>query len=145
MKKNQPNWVERRAACHADTVFEQLCERVKADVEEIQKLPADKRGGYDFFIPDDNTTWMLRMEARPPGGGMETVICFQRHKHSFQQQPDSITIETLFPPQRSEKVKLTLRWNPRRLSCALFFSGEERAVEIWEVSQQVLGALLPNP
>ena len=137
-ERDRPNWVALRSATDVDDVFKELCAEVKADVEEIKKLPPKRSGRYRFSTEEG--MGMFRVEATPYSGAPPTVVVFQQ-----EGERPYISIETSFPPPRENQRRLlTSKWNPEKLLRAIVFVGEEEtALELWQVSQRVLEPLLP--
>ena len=126
-----PNWVAERAKCNLDLKFEALCQVVRRDVDEMNKLPCKIRRGYKFVI-DEN------------GEGTEPLFQVFRYpeeengpvRATFERSINSIRINSI---QESGYTDLLVRptWNKQALTCKLNIGG--KSFETWEVSQKALG------
>ncbi len=134
-EQDPENWIERRAACNVKAVFAELCQRLAADVENMDRryrvdpeVNRDKVFGFEQKTPQRAVVWGQSVS------GMTEVV-FQ-----VDRQHDQITIDGPSRPGTGVSHQVTCRWNADTASRALFLN-EEKPVEIWEISEQALSPL----
>ena len=127
-----PNWVAARADCKVDLLFEAICQVVNRDVEEVNRLSSDMRGGYIFSADDngDGTRPLLRVYR-----ASETAPDDRRGIATFEQTRWDIRI-------RSSQAKgglVATPWADEAGTCWLSVDGTR--YRVWELSREVLSPL----
>ena len=124
------NWVAKRAACNPDLTFLSLLEVVQRDVEEINKVAADKRFGYCFKVEQNNQGMKPRfavIREHPNYAGTQGVI--------FEKCLTAIKV-TL---QDKSTFQVAPVWNGPASICELAIDGQ--VYEAWQVSERTLDRL----
>ncbi|MDE0372297.1 MAG: hypothetical protein OXI73_07120 [Rhodospirillales bacterium] len=117
------NWVKARGSCTIRSTFKALRERVKADVDEFNRLEEADRGcifaaderGRDFF------------SVRSTGNG---AVRFQANH----------TCIAVAGTAQDNGFSVTLRWDDESDTCHLLVDGQP--LELWQISKRALTPLL---
>ena len=127
-----PNWVAARADCKVDLLFEALCQIVKRDVSEVNKLSSDMRGGYifDASLNGDGTKPLLRVYR-----ASETAPDDPRSVVTFEQTRWDIRIQS----RRAKEGIVATPWVDEAGTCLLSVDGTR--YRVWELSREVLSPL----
>ena len=128
----QKKWVELRAACTRQGVFDQLVDVIKCDIKQFNSLDPDKRGSVTF----DHT----RKDRTTIGIGLKSsrgVLCGKEDDYVWLKA--TVTVIEVY---RKEAVAFEIdqRWNEETLTCDLLIGDE--CYSIWQISQKAIGDLL---
>ena len=131
-----PNWVAERAKCNLETTFEALCQIVKRDVDEMNKLSVKRRGGHAFRFDEcaQGTEPFMRVRRFPEGDPDSESA----HWITFRLTINAIIVEPMIAPQKT-RYEVVPRWNEKAGSCELFIGDD--VFEVWQVSQRALSPL----
>ena len=114
------NWVKARAGCTTRSIFQQLRDRVKADVDEaLSELVGDRLE----FVDDAPDYFFVRSEGRP-------AVTFQRRAECISVHCLSSDIE----------FYLKHRWDDDIDACIL--TVDDAPLELWQVSKKALSRLI---
>lgn len=128
----QQDWVNLRAACTRQGVFDQIVAVIKDDLKRFNDLDPEKRQSVTFGH--------TRREWHTVGIGLKTiegVRCGQEDDYVYlKATADSIKVYR----EESLVFEVDHRWNEETLSCG-FLIGDE-TFSIWQISQKAIGDLL---
>ena len=138
METQAPNWVQERAWCTIEALFNELCQRVKADTEEMNRH--DPRRDY-LYKPDPDTPEKLMGVYRAKKGS--TAAIMPEYAVGFSRDENAILVEHFRPNRPTEQFTATPHWDRDKTRALLFVEAGEfqRPCEIWQVSQLALELL----
>ena len=132
--KQPPNWVAKRADCRTDLIFKAVCEIVKCDVSEANKLPADLRHDRGFSTEEtckEGKQTLLVHRTCVDSPKPEVIA-------SFQKWPHSILVKRM----NEVPVHAVPEWNESALRCRVVvrdrMNDEKEHFELWQLSQRLL-------
>ena len=131
-----PNWVAERAKCNLELTFDALCQIVKRDVGEMNKLSPKRRRGHTFEFDEcaAGPEPVLRVRRFPEGEPDSE----DAHWVIFRQTINAIFVEPMIAPKET-RYEVTPKWNAESGSCELFIGND--VLEVWQVSQRALSPL----
>ena len=128
----QKKWVELRAACTRQGVFDQLVDVIKCDLKRFNALDPDKRGSVTFGHE--------RRDRKTIGIGLNSSrgVLFGKEDDCVWLRATAIGIDVY----RKEAVAFEIdqRWNEETLTCDMLIGDE--CYSIWQISQKAIGDLL---
>ncbi|MGB6722515.1 MAG: hypothetical protein WBE72_17085 [Terracidiphilus sp.] len=120
------NWVEKRAACTVATVFNQLCDGIKADVEAINAaLHLTEKNLFQADIHSDGTTIIVG-------------------------QPNVVPRKRLYIGTNGERIQVFQEWDKTKWSATIGLNDEGRCtlrldsvqeLEQWQFRKKALEGL----
>ena len=120
------NWVQARAECNLDAVFDALILVVKSDVDAVNSVDDKAREGFRFrAVPGDNGC----IEVQKCTQGLDVVASVE-----FEKDPDSLSIDVHL--DRNLLFSVCPRWNEESCSCDLSIGTE--VLELWQISRRAL-------
>ena len=128
----RPNWIKERAECKLSVVFEQLCNEIESDVEEMEKVAP--KINYRGSCKVNRQSTVLTVE------GTDEFDEFSFRVQAMVNKSEkflTVTVERSRQTTRSYKVQP--RWNPKQERCTLLCDGTPR--EYWEVCKLVFEPL----
>lgn len=130
--ESAPNWIEKRAACRIDLMFEALMQIVERDVEQFNALPPVSRHEKTaaFARNGDGTSPLARV-YRNGQDELESTLTFSLLR-------SGIRIEA----QGKDAAILGLAWDSIAQSCLLMDRDTEHTYRVWQVSERTLGSFL---
>ena len=131
-EERQRNWVELRAACDQQGVFDQLVDVIKCDLKRFNALDPEKRRSVTFGHE--------RKDRKTIGIGLKTSreVLFGKGDDYVWLKATATAIEVY----RKEALAFEIdhRWNEETLTCDLLVDDE--IYSIWQISQKAIGDLL---
>ena len=127
-----PSWVEKRATCRIDLIFEALSQILERDVDEFNSLLPNLRHQRTASVAQngDGTHPLIRV-YRAEENGSETILTFTLHG-------TTISIQT----PGKEGAMLGVAWDTVTRSCLLVDKETEDRFKVWQVSERSLGPFL---
>lgn len=128
----QKQWVELRAACTRQGVFDQIVDVIKSDIKRFNALDAEKRGSLTFdHDRKDRTTIGIGLKAN------RGVLCGKEDDYVWLK-----VTATSIEVYRKDALAFETdhRWNEKTLTCDLLIGDE--CYSIWQISQKAIGDLL---
>lgn len=127
------NWVERRARCTLDAVYQCLVNRFKGDIEKINELRKSQASAIRF---GDVTTegGMLCGVLRGDVINGDRTVRLSRHV-----TPDRLTVVCELVGHANREFTIEPRWNEDTATCDLVVDKEPWPV--WRISQRALSHL----
>jgi hypothetical protein len=140
----RPNWIASRARASQNVVFEELCQQIKADIEEINKLILGPRHHPEVKTDDNIDPGRLRV-VMGASSRRSPQPCVDFWKNTDNK---SIGIE-FFVTSPLPRRLLTFEWDAENLRRRLFLAKEQNPeekepVDIWQVSLMLLEPFLPT-
>ena len=127
--QSPPNWVKGRADCSLDLTFDALAQIVERDVKEANELPLNRHVGRSFRFEtcDEGTRTMLRVEQTSPiTGDIRPQVGFEKYSSYIMVNGGGV------------QFSVRPRWDEGAQRCRLFIRDDDRAYEVWEISQRAL-------
>ena len=130
-ERRQQNWVELRADCTEQGIFDLIVNAVKRDVERFNKLPSQRRRDRTFKLKQNERDIVGIAQANDSGEWIKGLT--------------GINIETTGATIRVRRNQDYLfaveqEWNEETLACDLKIDGE--CYSVWQISQKAIGDLL---
>ncbi len=136
--REPPRWVTERGKCSISAKFDALAEIVERDVTEANALTPKLRSGrtFEYVERPDGIYRQFEVQrwkgSENEGGGifreLEAAIGFVYH-----------------PSVKRTEYFIAPEWDGEESACVLRIEGEDRAYEVWEISQRFLGSLIFAP
>ena len=128
----QKKWVELRAACTRQGVFDQLVDVIKCDIKRFNALDAEKRRHAMFdHERKDRTTIAIGIKTS------RSVLCGKDDDYVWLKATATV-IEVY--RKKALSFEIDHRWNEETLTCDLLIGDE--CYSIWQISQKAIGDLL---
>lgn len=133
-EERQRNWVELRAACDRQGVFDQLVEVIRCDLKRFNALDPEKRRSATFGH--------ARRDRETVGIGLKTSreVLLGKDDDYVWLKSTAVAIKVYRKDVLVFEVEHT--WNEKTLSCDLLIGDE--VYSIWQISQKAIGDLLFN-
>ena len=129
-ERRQENWVELRAACTEQGVFEQIADAIARDVDRFNKLSAQKRRNRNFKSSRKELTSIYVEQVNDDGSSVNrTGIGVEKSSAKIWVRRG---VECLFEIEQD--------WNDDTLACDLKIDG--KCYSVWQISQKAIGNLL---
>lgn len=133
MTEQPQNWIEKRADCTIDTLFEQLTKVIEQDVKRFNQLSQQRKFGTGSFCTKREEDKHILSVGKQTERGL---ISEQHNTVQVKQNTDSIT--AYFNQQAIFEVRPL--WNQKTLTCDLMLGNEPH--DVWQLSQMALIDLL---
>ena len=135
--REPPRWVTERGKCSISAKFDALAEIVERDITEANALAPKLRGDRTFkYVEMPEGVYRKFEVQRWKGEENEGGGIFRELKAA---------IEFVYHPGDPDKYLITPEWNGEESVCVLRIEGEDRAYEVWEISQRFLGPMIFAP
>lgn len=131
-ESRQRKWVELRAACDRQGVFDQIVDVIKCDIKRFNALDPEKRQSITFgHERRDRKTMGIGIKAT------QGVLCGEKDDRVWLR-----ATKTSIEVYRNNALSFEIdhRWNEDTLTCDLLI--DDKVYSIWQISQKAIGDLL---
>ena len=127
----QQDWVELRADCTEQGIFDRIADTVERDVERFNKLSSKKRRDRTFKFERSELASLYVGEVNDDG-----ALIRKRAGISIQKSSTKIRVWR----NQQCQFEIVQEWNEAMLVCDLKIDGE--CYSVWQISQKAIGDLL---
>lgn len=130
-ERRQERWVELRADCTEQGIFDLIADTVERDVERFNKLPPHKRRNQKFKFTRDERQSVYVAEVDDSG-----ELINDRPGINIEKGASTIRV------WRKQQCQFSIdqEWNDKTLACDLKIDGQ--CYSVWQISQKAIGNLL---
>ena len=130
-ERRQQNWVELRAECTEQGIFDLIANTVKRDVERFNKLSPQRRRNRTFKIEQNELEIVNVGQVDDSGEWIRGVM-------GINIKTSGATIRVW--RHRDCLFAVEQEWNEETLACDLKVDG--KCYSVWQISQKAIGDLL---
>ena len=130
-ERRQQNWVELRADCTEQGIFDLIVNTVKRDVERFNKLPPQRRRDRTFKLEQNEREIVIIAQVDDSGEWIRGLMGINIEK-------TGATIKVW--RSRDCQFAVEQEWNEETLACDLKIDG--KSYSVWQISQKAIGDLL---
>ncbi len=138
-----PNWVQKRAECTIEIIFNELIRQIRSDVSWFNSLEETIRKNRLICISD-------RKDMKVISEGESTFIGHENRTKTIplQNTDNEILIKIdgnkiiADLPRDKGRIEINPVWNKETLTCDLYNGDKSKAYPLYQVSQMIIGDFL---